>query len=96
MLRIVFCLTFASKFEIMVVRKWLGICYLRLGDCVMPVEAVKRHGKWRVVEVSSGQIATNKKGTSIDGGGHATVGQAVAQVQAVNISLRKHLPIGKF
>jgi len=54
----------------------------------MPVHSEKEGGKWRVVE-SDGSIAKNKAGTAIDGGGHDTREDSVAQVQAVNISMMK-------
>lgn len=44
--------------------------------------------KFRVVEGPQGKIAKNKKGSAIDGGGHATRDKAVKQSQAVNLSER--------
>lgn len=55
----------------------------------MPVKTVKKGSKFRVVESSTGKIVKNKKGTSIDGGGHSTRDKAVKQVQAVNLSERR-------
>lgn len=54
----------------------------------MPVRTEEKGGKWRVVE-SDGSIAKNNVGTAIDGGGHDTKAEAVAQVQAVNINMMK-------
>lgn len=50
----------------------------------MPVKVAKRKGKFRVIEAATGNIAKNKAGTAIDGGGHKTMTQAVKQVGAVN------------
>lgn len=54
----------------------------------MPVMVRKQGGKFRVVE-KGGNVATNAKGTPVDGGGHATKAQAMAQAAAINSSLRK-------
>ncbi|MCK9154554.1 MAG: hypothetical protein M0P12_00420 [Paludibacteraceae bacterium] len=54
----------------------------------MPVRTEEKGGKWRVVE-TDGSIAKNNAGTAIDGGGHDTEAEAVAQVQAVNINMMK-------
>jgi hypothetical protein len=55
----------------------------------MPVTVIKTHGKYRVVEENSGQIAKNKGGIALDGGGHNTYEKALAQSRAVNRSLHK-------
>ena len=52
----------------------------------MPVKVKKVGGKFRVVE-ADGSIATNKAGTPVDGGGHATKAKAVMQVGAINSSI---------
>lgn len=49
----------------------------------MPARVVKRGGKYRVVE-PSGKLVKNKKGTPVDGGGHASKGKAQAQARAIN------------
>lgn len=54
----------------------------------MPVKMAFKGGKWRVVE-QGGAIAKNKAGTSIDGGGHRNKKNALAQVGAVNSSLKR-------
>ena len=54
----------------------------------MPVRVVKMGPRYRVVE-STGKIAKNKKGNTIDGGGHSTKEKAIKQSQAINISLSK-------
>jgi hypothetical protein len=53
----------------------------------MPAHVKKIGRKWRVVE-PNGKPVKNAAGTSADGGGHTTHGQAVAQAQAINI--RQH------
>lgn len=50
----------------------------------MPVTVRKRDGKFRVVEAGTGNIARNKAGTPVDGGGHATRPGATAQARAIN------------
>jgi hypothetical protein len=50
----------------------------------MPVTIRKRGDKFRIVEQQTGNIAKNKGGTAIDGGGHGSKAQAVKQVGAVN------------
>lgn len=50
----------------------------------MPVKAVKRGKKFRVVEASTGRIAKNAAGTAVDGGGHSSQGRASSQARAVN------------
>lgn len=54
----------------------------------MPVVAVKRGGKWRVVEKATGKLAS-KKGEAVDGGGHGSKEMAMKQAQKINISLHK-------
>ena len=53
----------------------------------MPVTVKKVGGKYRVVEKATGQIAKNKAGTAVDGGGHSSGGRAGAQASAINHSL---------
>ena len=55
----------------------------------MPVTTKKIGGKYRVVESESGQIAKNRSGTPVDGGGHKTADRATAQARAINASLQK-------
>ena len=55
----------------------------------MPVKIKPMGGKWRVVEQATGKIAKNKGGTSLDGGGHSDKKAALAQVGAVNSSLKR-------
>jgi len=55
----------------------------------MPVTTKKVGEKFRVVEANSGQIAKNKGGTALDGGGHGSKGKAAAQARAVNASLSR-------
>ncbi len=50
----------------------------------MPVKAEQRGGKWRVVEINTGNIAKNKGGTPVDGGGHPSENGAKRQAAAVN------------
>lgn len=50
----------------------------------MPVKVEKRGKKYRVVETDGGHIATNRRGTPVDGGGHATKEKAQAQARAIN------------
>ena len=54
----------------------------------MPVKAVKKGDKWRVIDADTGRIAKNQGGTAIDGGGHTTRKKAIDQVRAVNRSLK--------
>lgn len=51
----------------------------------MPVKTVKRKGKFRIVEASTGRIAKTKSGKPRDGGGHRSKKKAVAQVRAINM-----------
>lgn len=48
----------------------------------MPYHVVLRDGKYRILD-KAGKIATNKGGTAMDGGGHATQAAAEKQVRAV-------------
>lgn len=50
----------------------------------MPVKAVKRGGKYRVIEADTGRIAKHKSGTPVDGGGHKTREKAERQSKAIN------------
>lgn len=54
----------------------------------MPVHQEKIGDKYRVVD-PDGSIALNQAGTAVDGGGHGKKEDAVAQVQAININMRK-------
>jgi hypothetical protein len=45
--------------------------------------------KFRLVEVGTGKIAVNTKGTAIDGGGHADQFKAERQRGYVNDAVRK-------
>ncbi len=49
----------------------------------MPVKVRKQGDKFRVIE-ASGDIATNKGGTAVDGGGHSSREKAMAQAAAIN------------
>ena len=49
----------------------------------MPVKAVKRGPKWRVVE-ADGKIAKTPQGNSRDGGGHDSEAKAKRQASAIN------------
>lgn len=55
----------------------------------MPVTVAKKKDKYRVVESSTGRIATNKSGTPVDGGGFSTADKARAQASAINASQHK-------
>lgn len=67
--------------------------FVESGDIIrrdkMPVKAVKRGKKYRVIEASSGKIAKNKTGSALDGGGHASKAKASSQARAVNRSLAR-------
>ena len=52
----------------------------------MPYRVAHRDHKWRVVERDTGQIATNRAGTPVDGGGHESRRKATKQSQALNIN----------
>jgi hypothetical protein len=54
----------------------------------MPVHCERRGGKWRIVD-PSGKVTKNKKGTAVDGGGHASKDACNKQAQAINTSLSK-------
>lgn len=53
----------------------------------MPVKAVKRGDKYRVVESRTGAVA-KRGGRAVDGGGKSRAG-AIAQAQAINLSERR-------
>jgi hypothetical protein len=55
----------------------------------MPVKPQQIDGRWRVVEASTGVIATNPSKTAVDGGGHLLRESAVAQCRAINASIAK-------
>ena len=48
----------------------------------MPVKTVQRGGKWRVVEVATGKLAT-RNGRAVDGGGHQSKENAIDQGSSV-------------
>ena len=50
----------------------------------MPACVKRIDKKWRVVECNTDTIVKNKKGTAVDGGGHASKSDAVRQAQAIN------------
>jgi hypothetical protein len=54
----------------------------------MPVKVVKRGGRYRVVEASSGKLAKGSKGKPRDGGGHSSADKAKRQVRAINMHLK--------
>ncbi len=54
----------------------------------MPVATKKIGGKWRVVETNTEKLA-KRNSRAVDGGGHGSKEKAIAQVQAINISLHK-------
>lgn len=49
----------------------------------MPVKAVKRGNKYRVVEAKTGRIV-KRSGSAVDGGGHKSKAKAKAQARAIN------------
>lgn len=55
----------------------------------MPVKTVKRGGKFRVVEASSGRIAKTSSGKPRDGGGHSSKKKAAGQARAMNAAHRR-------
>ncbi|HUU84211.1 MAG TPA: hypothetical protein VM243_11975 [Phycisphaerae bacterium] len=55
----------------------------------MPVKAELKRGRWRIVEAATGQIATNRAGTAVDGGGHRTEVRAKAQAAEINASIAR-------
>lgn len=56
---------------------------------MMPVTVQKRGGKYRVVEAANNNIATNARGTPVDGGGHDSREKAAKQARAINASVKK-------
>ncbi len=54
----------------------------------MPVKTVRREGKFRVVESSTGRLCRTSAGFACDGGGHRTQRAAQRQVTAINLSKR--------
>lgn len=54
----------------------------------MPVKAVKRSRKWRVVEEKTNRLARNDSGTPVDGGGHNFSAKAKDQAAAINRNLQ--------
>ena len=53
----------------------------------MPVHQEKRGDKYRIVD-PDGSITENSSGTPVDGGGHSSKDDAVAQVEAINLNRR--------
>ena len=53
----------------------------------MPVSIKEAQGMFRIVE--QGGKLVKRNGKPVDGGGHKTRAGALAQMQAINISLRK-------
>lgn len=49
----------------------------------MPVKAVKKGDKYRVVEAKTGKI-TKRGGSAVDGGGHQSKEAAQRQARAIN------------
>ena len=58
----------------------------------MPVDTENKGGKWRIVD-SDGTITKNKSGTPVDGKGHDTKNDAVSQVRAINLNMRRNSSI---
>ena len=52
----------------------------------MPVKCVLQNGKYRVVG-PDGKVETNKGGTAVDGGGHASMDACRKQASAINMNL---------
>ena len=52
----------------------------------MPVKCVLQNGKYRVVG-PDGKVETNKSGTAVDGGGHASMDACRKQASAINMNL---------
>lgn len=50
----------------------------------MPVRVERRDGKYRIVEISTGDIASTEKGNAVDGGGHDDKLTATRQAAAIN------------
>ncbi len=55
----------------------------------MPAKVERRGNKYRVVEAETGRLVRNRRGTPVDGGGHATLKKAREQAAAINISQRR-------
>jgi len=55
----------------------------------MPVKAVLRNNRFRVVDSNTGRITMNKAGTSVDGGGNMLKSAVDSQVRAINASLKR-------
>ena len=55
----------------------------------MPYTVRKIGGKYRVLKTGSGKVATNAKGTALDGGGHDSPEAAGRQIKAIEMSERK-------
>lgn len=53
----------------------------------MPVSIKEAQGVFRIVEM--GGKLVKRSGKPVDGGGHKTRAAALAQMQAINISLKK-------
>lgn len=49
----------------------------------MPVKVENRGGKHRIVESNTGRLAM-RKGSPVDGGGHASRDRAMKQMRAIN------------
>ncbi len=54
----------------------------------MPVSLKKIRKKWRIVG-PDGKIEKNRSGTAVDGGGSTSKTKVLAQVQAINLRLRR-------
>ena len=58
----------------------------------MPVSVHRIGGKWRITEVGDDgaiNLATNKRGTAVDGGGHDDRGKASRQAGYINAAIAK-------
>lgn len=55
----------------------------------MPVKVAKRGNKYRVIEAHTGNLARNKSGGVVDGGGFKTKEKAQRQVRAINANMHK-------
>jgi hypothetical protein len=51
---------------------------------IMPAGIQKQGNVWRVIEKTSSKPVKSDAGTDVDGGGHATRGDALAQAAAIN------------
>lgn len=49
----------------------------------MPVKVQEIKGRFRIVE-PDGSLVKNEKGTPVDGGGHTSKKEALAQMRAIN------------